>query len=65
MEVSQVKLNVKQILIYLTIAFVVVTIWNAPATTGNSVGEFLGAVGSWLSDVVDRGASFLKGLRGS
>jgi hypothetical protein len=64
-EVSQVKLNVKQILIYLTIAFVIVTIWNSPTTTGNSVGEFLGAVGGWLSDVVDRGASFLKGLRGS
>jgi hypothetical protein len=65
MEVSHVKLNVKQILIYLTIAFVVVTIWNAPTTTGNSVGSFLGAFGNWLSDVVDRGASFLKGLRGS
>jgi len=60
-----VKLNVKQILIYLTIAFVVVTIWNSPTTTGNSVGDFLGAVGGWLADVVDRGASFLKGLRGS
>ena len=57
------KLNVKQILIYLTIAFVVVTIWNAPTTTGNSVGDFLGQVGSWLADVVDRGASFLQGLK--
>ena len=57
------KLNVKQILIYLTIAFVIVTIWNSPTTTGNSVGDFLGAVGSWLADVVDRGASFLQGLR--
>jgi hypothetical protein len=43
----------------------VVTIWNSPTTTGNSVGDFLGAVGGWLADVVDRGASFLKGLRGS
>ena len=57
------KVNVKQILIYLTIAFVVVTIWNAPTTTGNSVGDFLGQVGSWIADVVDRGASFLQGLK--
>ena len=63
MEVSHVKVNVKQILIYLTIAFVVVTIWNAPTTTGNSVGDFLGQVGSWIADVVDRGASFLQGLK--
>jgi len=65
MEVSQVKLNVKQILIYLTIAFVIVTIWNSPTTTGNSVGDFLGAVGTWLSDVVARAADFIRGLQGS
>jgi hypothetical protein len=59
------KLNVKQLLIYLTIAFVVVTIWNSPANTGHTVGDFLGAVGSWLSDVVSKGADFLKNLKGS
>lgn len=64
MEVSYVKVNVKQVLIYLTIAFVVVTIWNSPTTTGNSVGDFLGATGNWVADVIDRGASFLQGLRG-
>jgi hypothetical protein len=58
-------LNLRKVLIYLTIAFVLVTIWNSPATTGNSVGDFLGSVGGWLADVVDRGATFLKGLRGS
>jgi hypothetical protein len=59
------KLNVKQILIYLTIAFVVVTIWNSPQTTGHSVGDFLGAVGNWLADVVSKGADFLKNLKSS
>ena len=57
------KLNVKQLLIYLTIAFVVLSIWNSPTTTGNSVGDFFGALGSWLSDVVSRGADFIQGLR--
>jgi hypothetical protein len=63
MEVSHVKVNVRQILVYLTIAFVLFAIWNAPTTTGNAVGDFLGQVGSWLADVVDKGASFLQGLK--
>ena len=57
------KVNVKQILIYLTIAFVVVTIWNAPQTTGNSVGNFLGAAGGFIVDLIDKGATFLQGLK--
>ena len=62
-EVSYVKVNVRSILLWLTIAFVVISIWNSPSTTGNSVGNFLGAFGNWAADVVDKGASFLKGLK--
>ena len=59
-----VQVNVKQILIYLTIAFVVVTIWNSQTTTGNSVGTFLGSLGSFLVDLVNRFTSFVQGLKG-
>jgi hypothetical protein len=62
MEVSHVKVNVRQIVVYLTITFVLFAIWNSPTTTGNAVGEFLGALGSWIADVVKRGAAFLQGL---
>jgi hypothetical protein len=58
-----VKVNVKQILIYLVIAFVVLSIWNSPSTTGNNVGDFLGSVGSWLGDVIDKFATFISGLK--
>jgi hypothetical protein len=57
-----VKLNVKQVLVYLTIAFVVVTVWNAPDATGRSVGDFLGSAGAWLSDVASRASTFFKSL---
>jgi hypothetical protein len=58
-----VKLNVKQILIYLVIAFVILSIWNSPSTTGNNVGDFLGSVGSWIGDVIDRFAEFVSSLK--
>ena len=57
------KINVKQILIYLVIAFVILSIWNAPTTTGNSVGSFLGSVGSWIGDLIDRFATFITSLK--
>lgn len=57
------KINVKQILVYLVIAFVILSIWNSPTTTGNSVGSFLGAVGSWIGDVIDKFATFITSLK--
>jgi hypothetical protein len=57
-----VKVNVKQILIYLVIAFVILSIWNSPTTTGNNVGDFLSSFGSWIGDLVDRFSQFVSGL---
>ena len=57
-------MNVKQLLIYLTIAFVIITIWNSPDSTGHNVGNFLGALGNWLADVADKTTTFLKNLKG-
>jgi hypothetical protein len=47
----------------LVIAFVILSIWNAPTTTGNSVGNFLGSVGSWIGDLIDRFATFITSLK--
>jgi hypothetical protein len=58
-----VKINVKSILIYLVIAFVILSIWNSPTTTGNNVGDFLGSLGSWVGDLVDRFAEFISSLK--
>ena len=56
------KLSVRSILVYLTIAFVVFAIWNAPTTTGNAVGDFLGSLGNGIAELVNRGADFLQGI---
>jgi hypothetical protein len=56
------KLGLKQILLYLTIAFVIVSIWQSPASTAEQVGNFLEDVGGFLLDLIDKSVDFIDGL---
>ena len=56
------KLNLKQILIYLVIAFVVVSVWKDPSGSASTAGRFLGNVGNFFVALIDKGSSFIKGL---
>jgi hypothetical protein len=57
-----VKINVRQILVWLVIAFVIVAIWNSPTTTGNAVGDFFGALGSFIVDLWNKFVDFIRGM---
>ncbi len=59
------KIDLKQVLLYLVIAFVIVSIWKDPAGSADRAGTFLGNVGNWLVDLVDKSSSFIKGLTGN
>ena len=54
--------NIKKILIYLSLAFVVVSVWRDPAGSADAAGAFLSSVGSFFAAVIDKGSAFLKGL---
>ncbi len=54
--------NVKKILIYLSLAFVVVSLWRDPTGSADAAGAFLSSVGSFFSTMIDKGSQFLKGL---
>ena len=56
------KLDVKQLIIYLSVAFIVVAIWKDPSGSAGVAGNFLGSVGSFLTSVIDKSLTFLKGL---
>jgi hypothetical protein len=58
------KLNIKQILITLIIVFVVLAIWHDPQSTSRAAGDFLGKVGHFISALIDKTATFIKGLHG-
>ena len=59
------KIDLKQLLLYLIIAFVIVSIWNNPTGSAQRAGDFLGSVGSWIVDLIDRSSTFIKGLTGN
>jgi hypothetical protein len=54
--------NVKKILVYLALAFVIVSIWRDPEGSADAAGAFLSSVGSFFADLIDKSAAFLKGL---
>jgi hypothetical protein len=58
------KLNVKQIVITLILVFVVLAIWNDPQSSASTAGDFLGKVGHFISALIDKAATFVKGLHG-
>jgi hypothetical protein len=56
------KLDAKKVLIYVAIAFLALSVWNNPGGTAASFSSFLGDVGSWIEDAIDKGTEFFRGL---
>jgi hypothetical protein len=54
--------TIKKVLLYLVIAFIVVSIWRSPEDSAHAAGHFLGAVGNFFAALVEKLASFVKGL---
>ncbi|MCU1392207.1 MAG: hypothetical protein JWM34_635 [Ilumatobacteraceae bacterium] len=54
--------NVRKVLVYLALAFVVVSVWRDPAGSAGAAGDFLHSVGGFFSALIDKGSQFLKGL---
>ena len=56
------KLNLKQVVLYLIIAFVLVSVWKDPSGSSTQAGHFLGMVGTFFVDLVNKISTFVKGL---
>lgn len=56
------KINVRRLLVFLTILFVIFSIYNNPDDAGQSAGVFLGDLGDFLGSAFDRSAEFLGGI---
>lgn len=55
-------MKLKQGLIYLALAFVIMSIWNDPGSSSDSMGSFLGDTGHFFSQALDKGAEFFGDL---
>jgi hypothetical protein len=60
-----VKVDTKKTLVYLTLAFVIVSIYNDPDNSANSIGAFLGDAGHFFTVLLDKSVDFLGGLTDS
>ena len=56
------KVNMKQGLIYLALAFVIMSIWNDPNRSSDSMGSFLGDTSHFFAQALDKGAEFFGDL---
>jgi hypothetical protein len=54
--------TVKKLLVYLSLAFVVISIWTDPAGSASAAGNFLHSVGGFFSTAINKGSAFLKNL---
>ena len=61
-EVAVLKLTWTNVFIWLTIAFVILFIWNSPDAASEQIGAFLGDVGSFFQDLFDKIGQFFAGL---
>ncbi|HEY4333924.1 MAG TPA: hypothetical protein VGM78_15190 [Ilumatobacteraceae bacterium] len=54
--------TIKKLIIYLSLAFVVVSVWHDPAGSATAAGDFFHAVGTFGSLALHKCATFLKGV---
>ena len=60
-----VKFDTKKTLVYLTLAFVIVSIYNDPDNSSNSIGALLGYAGHFFTVLLYKSFDFLGGLTNS
>lgn len=47
---------------FVALAFLALSVWNNPGGTAASFSSFLGDVGGWVEDAIDKGTEFFRGL---
>ncbi|HKH25114.1 MAG TPA: hypothetical protein VKA42_06605 [Acidimicrobiales bacterium] len=56
------KMSWQRAFLLIAALFLILSIWNNPTGTANAFGDFLGNVGSWLEDALDKSTEFIRGL---
>jgi hypothetical protein len=52
----------KRVFAITAVAFVIVSLWHNPTGTANAFSDFLGNVGSFLEDAIDKFSEFFRSL---
>jgi len=55
-------MDAKKFFMVTAAAFVIVSLWHNPTGTANAFSDFLGEVGSFLEDAIDKFSEFFRSL---
>lgn len=56
------KVQPKQVILGLGALFIGLTVWNNPQDAGDTTGDFVGNVWSWMGDAFDRAQEFSQSV---
>jgi hypothetical protein len=55
-------MDIKRVFLLVAAAFLILSLWNNPTATATAFADFLGNVGSFLEDAIDKFTEFFRGL---
>ena len=55
-------MDIKRVFMIVAAAFLVLSMWHNPSGTATAFADFLGNVGSFLEDAIDKFTEFFRGL---
>jgi hypothetical protein len=53
---------IKKLFATIVVMFLMISFWSDPSGSAQSFGDFIGSVGSFFSTVIDKAATFIRGL---
>jgi hypothetical protein len=59
---AELDMDAKKAFMVTAAAFLILSMWHNPTGTANAFGDFLGNVGSFLEDAIDKFTEFFRGL---
>jgi hypothetical protein len=55
-------MDIKRVFLFVAAAFLILYVWNSPTAAATAFADFLGNVGSFLEDAIDKFTEFFRGL---
>jgi hypothetical protein len=55
-------MDIKRVFLFVAAAFLILYVWNSPTAAATAFADFLGNVGSFLEDAIDKFTGFFRGL---
>ena len=55
-------MDIKRAFLIVAAAFFILSLWNNPTGTATAFADFLGHVGNFLEDAIDKFTEFFRGL---